>query len=230
MAFRRWFPRSLPKQAAFFANFTKAFIKIAVDLGFTEAEVENLKADNAVMQYMAQTEMNLKTFKKSFQKFREHLTQGKNVAEPVYLQYSPLTEPPIVLPGIFDRLFRLADRITAADGYTTAIGARLGILSPTREALRPEDLELKLKAKPLNEAQVSIGFTRGRTNGINLYFQHAGNEEWFDLGRFFYSPAIVTIPLVEADKPEQIYLRGRYLIGNEAVGSYSNIMALVITP
>ncbi|HEX8368149.1 MAG TPA: hypothetical protein VF604_06380 [Pyrinomonadaceae bacterium] len=63
-----------------------------------------------------------------------------------------------------------------------------------------------------------------------MYFRRAGDEEWFDLGRFFYSPAIVKIPLVETGKPEQIYLRGRYLIGNDSVGNYSNITAPVITP
>jgi len=64
---------------------------------------------------------------------------------------------------------------------------------------------------------------------INLYFRRADGEGWLDLGRFFQSPAIVTIPVADG-KPEQIYLRGRYLIGNDAVGNYSPSVELVIAP
>jgi hypothetical protein len=116
-----------------------------------------------------------------------------------------------------------------AEDYTAVIGAQLGILPKTPESLRPEDLKLNLKVKPLSEAQVEVRFVRGRTDGVNLYFRRAGGEELYDLGRFFHSPAIVKIPTLD-DKPEQIYLSGRYLIGNNAVGSYSGAAESVVTP
>jgi len=131
--------------------------------------------------------------------------------------------------GMFERLFRLADRIAAADGYTPVAGAQLGILPKTPEALRTEDLSLKLKAAPLTEANAEVRFVRGRTSGVNLYFRRSGSEEWIDLGRFFQSPVIVKIPLPDG-KPERIYLRGRYLLGNEAAGDYSPSIELVVAP
>jgi hypothetical protein len=229
MAFRRWFPLSLQEQAVFFANFTRIFAEIAASLGFTAEDIAKLEADNALMQYLAQTEVNIKTFKQSFQSFRNNLTLGKDAGIPVYMHYTPLPEPPIVPYGIFERLFKLADRIVFAKGYAAVIGAQLGILPKTSDALRPEDLVLKLRVKPLGEAQVEVRFVRGRASGVNLYFRRSGSEETHDLGRFFRSPAIVKIPLLDG-KPERIYLHGRYLIGNEAVGNYSNIVELAVTP
>lgn len=229
MAFRRWFPLSLQEQAAFFANFTRVFVEIALTLGFKAEDIAALEADNAVMQYLARTEVNIKSFKRSFQSLRDNLTKGKGVNNPVYMNYTPFPEPPIVAYGIFERLFKLADRIEAADGYTSVVGAQLGILPKIKEALRTEDLSLKLKAKALTEATAEVRFVRGRTSGVNLYFRREGSEELHDLGRFFHSPVIVKIPLTDG-KPERIYLSGRYLIGNETVGNHSPSVELLIAP
>lgn len=228
MAFRRWFPRSLHEQAAFYRNFTRVFKEIAPGLGFTEEDIAGLEADNDVMQYLLHTEVNIYSFRRGFKGLLQHLTNGKDDGtNPIYIRYTPFPEPPIVQYGMFERLFRLADRIVAADGYTPGIGAQMRILLPAKEALRIEDLALELKAKPLTEAQAEIRFVRGRTSGVNLYFRRAGSEEWFDLGRFFHSPVIVKIPLADG-KPEKIHLRGRYLIGNKAVGSYSSSVELIV--
>lgn len=230
MAFRRWLPRSLQQQAAFIRNFTAVFTEIAASLGFTQADIDKLAKDEAVMQYLARTEVGLKAFKKSFQVLRDNLTGGQGVNEPEYMKFIEPPEPPIVPYGIFDRLFRLADRIEAAEHYTTAVGARLGILSKAAEALREETVKLRLKAKPLAEASVEVIFVRGKTSGVWLFMRRADSEQWIDLGRYFYSPAIVKIPLLESDKPEQIQLRGRHLMGNDAFGDYSDIIALIVAP
>jgi len=229
MAFRRWFPRSLPEQARFYDNFTRAFAGEAAGLGFTAEDIAALEADNAVMQYLKLTDLMVRNFKSAFRALKRHLTLGGD-GEPTYIHFAPPDEPPIVPAGMFDRLFHLADRICAADGYTDVVGARLGILPPKSEALRAEDLSLKLKAKAKGAAQAEVKFVRGKTSGVNLYFRRAGSEERIDLGRFFSSPAIVKIPLIEAGKPEQIYLFGRYLIGNDAVGEFSPMVELLIAP
>jgi hypothetical protein len=230
MAFRRWFPLSLQEQAAFYVNFTRVFIARAAELGFTAAEVAQVEADNAVMQYLARTELLVKSFKSSFRALKKNLTRGSGAVETVYMHFTPLAEPPIVPCGMFERLFRLADRIVIADGYTEAIGAQFGILPKGRAALRPEDLSLKLKAKSIGEAQAEVRFTRGRTSGVFLYFRRAGDEKRHELGRFFSSPVVVKIPLLDAAKPEQIYLFGQYLTGNDAVGKFSPLIELLIAP
>lgn len=229
--FRRWFPFSLSEQAMFFKVFTEAFKKIADSLGFDNATIEALEKDCAMMQYLAAQESAIETIKKAASEFRKKMTKGKNNVEAHYLDYILPERPPIVPYGIFDRLFHLADRIEAAKGYTTVTGAELGILPRKPEALRAEDLKLKLKSvKSMSEAHAEIRFVRGRTSGVNLYMQRAGSDEWIDLGRFFHSPIVIKILLLNPTKPEQIYLRGRYLIGNEAVGDYSAITPLIVTP
>lgn len=230
MAFRDWFPRALQAQALFFLTFTKIFKEHAVSLGFTEEDIEKLEADCAVMQYLAQVDILLGTSRKGFVKLKKQLTRGKLGNRSTYVSFELPTEPPIVPDGIFERLFKLADRICAADNYTPSVGAAFGILPKKKEALREEDLRLQLKIKQLAQAQVEIRYVRGRTSGVNLYMQRADSEEWIDLGRFFHSPIIIKIPLLAEEKPEQIRLRGRYLIGNDAVGDYSPITPLIVSP
>ncbi|CAN5460899.1 hypothetical protein BH10ACI1_BH10ACI1_20560 [soil metagenome] len=229
MAFRRWFPLSLVEQSAFFANFTAVFVENALAWGFTAEDIAKLEADNAVMQYLVQTEVFLKAFRSSFSQLRNNLIKGKGNKMSAYTQFVPITEPPIVPYGIFDRLFRLADRITVAENYTAVIGAQLGILPKSSEGKQIEEMSLKLKASPMPKAQLEVRFVRGRSSGVNLYFRRVGNEELIDLGRYIQSPAIVKIPLTDG-KPEQIYLCGRYLDGNDAVGSYSAFIELLIAP
>ncbi len=189
-----------------------------------------MEKDDAVLQYLAQTEISVTTFKKSFQVLRDNLTGGDGAGEPEYIKFSEPTEPPIVPYGIFNRLFRLADRIEAAENYTPATGARLGILPKASEALREEDVKLRLKAAPLPEAHVEVVFVRGKTGGASLFMRRAGSEQWIDLGRYFYSPAIVKIPLLDAGKPEKIYLRGRHLKNDDPFGDYSDSIELTVTP
>jgi hypothetical protein len=231
MPFRRWFPTTLPKQAQFYNNFTRVFTETYESLGFTAEDLTILQADNALMQHLVLTELLLKTFMKAFRMFVKGITNGSSGGEnSVYIVFNPPSPPPIVPEGMFERLFHLADRIVVADGYNDSVGARFGILPKTRESLRVKDLTLKLRAKALEGAAAEVRFTRGRTSGVNLYCRRAGDEKRIDLGRFFSSPAIVKIPLLDAAKPEQIYLFGRYLIGNDAVGSLSPMVSLVVTP
>ena len=229
MAFRRWFPRSLTEQAAFYSNFTRVFIERAAELGFTPADVAKLEADNAVMQYLTLSDLMVGNFRSSFRALKRHLTLGGE-GEPMYIHFDLPAEPPIVPAGMFDRLFQLADRICAADNYTDSAGAQFGILQARREPLNARDLELALKASAMSGARIQAKFVRGRTSGIALYFRRAGTEKWIELGRFFSSPIIVGFPLIEAGKPEEIDLRGRYFIGNDAAGDYSPIIRLVVAP
>lgn len=230
MAFRRWFPLSLAEQAVFYENFTRVFVIYAEELGFSAEDVAALEADNAVMQFLAQTDFNLKAFKKGFQSLRDNLTKGKGVKNPVYVSFTPLAEPPIVPYGMFERLFKLSDRVTLAANYTSVIGAQLGILPRAVEPLNADELRVEtLKAKSVGEAKVEVRFVRGKTNGIALYFSRFGNQSRIALGRFVKSPVIVEIPLTDG-KPEQIFLSGRYLIGNDEAGDYSNLIELVVAP
>ena len=230
MAFRRWFPTSITKQADFFENFTRVFIGIADSLGFSAEDIAKLEDDNKVMHYLATMEISLDGYTRSFKSLKRNLTNGKGETKAEYRQFTTPPDPPVVPYGIFERLFKLADRITAAEKYTTVIGAQLQILQKSHEAVRTEELQPHLKARVLSQARVEVRFKRGDTDGVNLFFRRTTSEQNLDLGRFFHSPAIVKIPLLEADKPEQIYLFGLYLERNEIVGQPSNSVILVISP
>lgn len=230
MAFRSWFPLSLSEQAVFYRNFTQVFAENAVALGFTTEDVAKLQADNAVMQFLAKTQFNIKHFRKAFQYFRDNMTKGLSENADEFMPFIEIEVPPGVEPNMFDRLFYLSDRIVGSKNYEEFIGIRLGILPKQQKALVINELEPKLKAKPLGQAKIEVRFVRGKTSGVNLYYKYSGGDKSYDLGRFFYSPAIVAFPLLDEKKPEQILLFARYLIGNDAVGNYSPMIELVVAP
>jgi len=230
MAFRSWFPLSLSEQAAFYKNFTRVFAENAAALGFTAEDVANLEADNAVMQFLAQTQISLKHFRLSFQGFRDNMTRGivENANE--FMPFPASDIPPGVEPNMFDRLFFLSDRITSAKGYNAALGELFGILPKSSPSLKPNELEPRIKAKAVGEANLEVRFVRGKTAGVNLYFIRSRETEIHDLGKFFYSPAIVEIPLLDKNKPELIQIFARYLIGNDIAGKSSPSIELVVAP
>lgn len=230
MAFRSWFPLSLSEQAAFYRNFTRVFAENAVALGFSAEDVAKLEADNAVMQFLAQMQLNIKVFKRSFQSFRDNMTKGLSENTEKFTPFKMIDIPTEVEPNMFDRLFYLSDRIVGAKGYEESLGIRLGILPPPKKSLIVDELEPKLKARSIGQANLEVRFVRGKTSGVNLYYIHSNDDRRHDLGRFIHSPAIVRFPLIEEDKPEQILLFARYLIGNDAVGKFSPMIELIVAP
>lgn len=230
MAFRSWFPLSLSEQAAFYRNFTRVFSENAGALGFTGEDVAKLEADNAVMQFLAKTQNDLRIFRKSFQGFRDNMTKGivENANE--FMSFHSIDVPPGVEPNMFDRLFFLSDRIVSAKGYEESLGVLFGILPKPPPSLKPNEIEPKLKAKVIGQANLEVRFVRGKTSGIHLYFIRSGETEIHDLGKFFYSPAVVKIPLLDETKPELIQLFAHYLIGNNPAGKSSPKLELVVAP
>lgn len=227
MAMRRWFPLSLVEQARFYANFTRGFNEIALMLGFTAEDIASLEADNAMIHYLVRMDSNIKAYSQAFNAMRDDLLKGKGNKMPSFVGFNSIEPPPPVTFGMFERLFRLADRILAAEKYTDVIGAQLGILQKSAESLNLQELKPDLKVKSIGENKIEVRFVRGRTDGVCLYFRRAGEDKAHELGRFLRSPAIVEIPLTDG-KPEMIYVSGRYVLRNTAVGNVSPSVETIV--
>src|SRR5687768_14955332 len=141
---QRWFPTNRVSRAAWFENFTVQFAQVGLSLGFTQAEVDSVAADNAVVQF-ASTAINLldsqMTGARAFE--RSMLLGLNNGAQPHFPEYAVPAPPPMVNAGIFERLERLVRRIRVAPGYNPSVGALLGI-NRTRSEEHTSELQSRL--------------------------------------------------------------------------------------
>ncbi len=59
----RWLPRGLQALAAWFQNFATQFNVVGTQLGFTALDQSGLDADNLIVQFLAQTTVDVESYK-----------------------------------------------------------------------------------------------------------------------------------------------------------------------
>ena len=231
----KWFPQSLQERAAWFDNLALRFAQVAPGLGFLPAEVVTVQTDNTCLQDLASGKAQLDAFVEAVTQYRRNVLEG-NIGEPTPVfptapTVTPAEQPPA---GIFQRLIELVARIRAAPGYTPEIGALLGIIpssaSTSGAGSGTDDGELKpvLKANAMPGNVVEVKFTRGHTDGIDVEIKIDNAATWTSGGRFFKSPAALTIP-DGTGLPHAVQIRARYLDGNAPVGQNSDTVNIVTT-
>lgn len=227
----RWFPASLQDRAAWFDNFANNFSNVAVSLGFTLADSTEVAADNAAMQFIANTAVALEAYKDGIRGYRIALTEG-NIGDPApaFPANVTFTAPDPPRPaGLFERLDELVKRIRVSPAYTEEIGGLLGIIPTKPDDVAPENMQPVIKARAMPGSVVEVEFKRGMTDGISVQTMLDETNVWDDAGKFFKSPATLNIP-PNGGGPRKVTLRARYLAGNNAVGLNSDQVVVVTTP
>jgi hypothetical protein len=221
---KTWFPQALQERAAWYQNFTTQLAILAAGLGFTPAEVADVQADNDAFQFLAQVALEVESYDKAMTAYRKLTLEGENGKTGGELPLPPTypVTPPTVDPGLFERLVTLVERIRVAPAYTPEDGAALQIIPSKPADLIPEEIkpDPSLKAFPGNVIQAD--FVRGKTDGIEIQYQVDNSGTWENAGRFVKSPAMINIPENGQATARSVQVRARYVIGNTAVGQYSD--------
>jgi hypothetical protein len=227
-------PRTDTELALWLTNFSTSFAAHATALGFAEAEVNSVKADAAMLNYLLGD--LLPTYKSALQA----RTSYKNlvVAGPVgrpggALPPSPSTgpAPAVVPPGILPRLRNLVQRIQLAPGYNEVVGLDLGITGPEGGSTAPDaQARPTLKARSNGPGTVQVDFTKENFDGVVIESRRAGEEQWQTLGVDSYSPYIDERPPAGAGKPEARQYRARYILRDQATGEWSDIVTATFIP
>jgi len=212
-------------------NFASVFSHFALLLGFTEDDIATVNADAAALKWLAQNQMDTESFRRAAADYRLHATTGKSISNLGNFPIAPNTTPPAkISPGIYERLDRYVRRIRLAKNYSEAIGAQLNII-PTKPAAldlaeaRPKG---RLSALPGNIVQVS--FVRKSATGVAIDIKLDKDKDWKNMGNFAKSPASLQIERGHEDLPRYVQVRLRYLVGNNAVGVYSDIDTIATIP
>lgn len=228
---RTWFPLSLQERAAWFQNFRDQFAVLAAGLGFLPADVAAVDADNSAFQWLAEKAVQVEAFSQGMTAYRKLVTEGEDGAPNAELPEPPVFAlPPAGVPGIFERLVNLVERIRVAPTYSAEEGELLGIIPAQSESISPDDLQPELKAKAMPGNTVSVSFVRGKTDGIALETRLDNDIEWNAAGSFVRSPAEIVIPAGANNLPRAVQIRARYQIGNSPAGLFSDTVNVVTTP
>ena len=78
--------------------------------------------------------------------------------------------------------------------------------------------ESTVSAKALPHGVVEVKFSKGHSEGVNVYSERDGNNELVLLGRAAYSPYTDNRPLLVAGKPEVRKYRVIYVVNDKETG------------
>ena len=228
-------PRSDNELMLWHRNFAARFAAHATALGFTQAEVDAVQADDAMLSYLVGD--LLPTYAGALQArtvYKNRIKEGPVGAPAGSLPPAPnMTAPPTAVPpGILPRVRQLVARIRVAPGYTEAVGADLGIVGADTSTSDAPDMTARptAKAHAIAAYQVQVDFSKGRFDGVFIESRRTGETDWTGLGVDNYSPFIDTRPLLEAGKPEVREYRLRYVLRDQPVGDWSDIISATARP
>jgi hypothetical protein len=229
---QRWFPTNRTERAGWFGNFATNFAELAIGLGFTQADIDAVNADNAVVQFLKQSILESENYLAAVKEFQRNVTLGQPSPAVHNFPQPPVFSPPPGVPtGIFDRLERLVRRIRVAPGYSPSIGAALQIIPRGENRTDLENIvpKIKTQAGPGNYSFV-VRTTRGVFSGFYVEIRRQGSDRWELADSFQRSPGEVVIEPSKPGEPEAISVRIRMRKGNDPVGAYSDIQSVVLVP
>lgn len=123
----------------------------------------------------------------------------------------------------------LVRRIKAHPAYNTGQGDHLGVEGP--------DISTDLSAaKPVlsgidqTGGRVTLTFNKLKSDGINIYCQREGDNDWVLLARATTSPFLDNRPLLTTGKPELRRFSAIYMQKDKEVGLFSDDLVVNCAP
>lgn len=214
-------------------NCETEFPKVFEDLGFSETEKNSVLDDCRTMRFVIQNGQNGTAHSKAANSYKYDLLgnsqDGVNSPElPVYTQIAP---PATVSPrGILKRFSKWEERVKAHSNYSAATGDLLQINSPASAPASPDGAKPSGAGTSMPDHGARIDWKKGKFHGVEVESQRADEILWTKLGRDFRSPFDDDRPPLVAGQPEERRYRLRYLIDDEPVGEWSDVIAIITKP
>lgn len=231
---RRWFPGGLQDRAAWYDNFNTQIQLIGLSLGLTQAELDQISDDNAVMQFLANVVVQFEAYADAVRQYRIIITEGVIGAVTPQFPVSPIFTLPAVIPtGMFERLVDVyRERIMASAPYTDEQGALLGIIAKSEGPNVPlPELQPAIKAsESTGDYAFTVDVTRLGMPAYKVQIQRQGASTWNDAAFSTGNPCVVTVTPTTPGQPERILVRAQLVKGSDPVGIPSDPTYVTINP
>lgn len=208
-------------------NFSSKLNLYETLFGLTPREVASSLEDSNYFSWAVNSHLKIDTNKKDWTLFKNILKKGE---ENVTSNSAPTTpvldsEPRNAPPGVVLRFSTLVNRIKAHPNYTTAIGQNLGIEKSATPPANRDTAQPALKA--VNRGgKVNLIWKKGKFSGI-LIEKDSGNG-FAMLDRDFVPDFIDNSPMPDRGQSAVWMYRASYLINDEKVGVWSDIVTITV--
>lgn len=229
---KSFFPTTLLERVAWFANFNTHAQAEGLQYGLVQADLDQIKDDNDMMQFIGTSFVDLDAFSQGWTAFRNILMTG-TIGEPTpNTPMTPSLSPPTIPPtGIFQRLNQYRDIVRASLTYTKEVGETWGIEPSTPEPISPSlvkpDIQLFGAA---NNHHFSIVVTgRGEAVMWDVYILRKGGN-WEKHETCQGKSADISVALTSPGDAEQIQVRIQLRKNNADYGQVSEPAYVTLNP
>lgn len=222
----RYLEQTDEKLALQLDNFASKLPLYATLFGFTPSEVEGIVDDAAHFSWMIKSYLMIETHKKEWTRYKNIQKKGETHVTTNPAPVAPVLKvmPTAVAPGVEFRFRTMVNRIKAHQNYTKSIGQNLGI-EKSVEILDIDAAQPVLKAV-MRGGKVNLLWKKGRYSGI-LIEKDSGNG-FVLLDRDFTPPFVDNSPLPASGESAIWMYRASYLLKDEKVGVWSDIVTITV--
>ena len=126
-----------------------------------------------------------------------------------------------------DEIRRMVKVVKGSQGYTTEIGAALGIIGSESPSINTYELQPELRSV-VDGSQVVLKFKKNGADGIRLYSERGGESEFKFLAIDTSSPYTDTREKLEQGKPEQREYYAFYFEEDVETGLQSDTIKVIV--
>lgn len=225
MAKNFYLPKKDKDKAVWLTNFANKLPSHAAALAVTAAEQTSVTNDANMFAYMIALVETFTTEKEERVNYKNILRDGPAGSPLGAMPTMPViaAAPTAVQPGIFLRVGQLIARIKKHSGYNTDRGTDLGIIG-AEQVVDTVNMKPVLKLE-LTGGKVNVKWNKGDTDAIRI--------EAIKTGTAFAFVAIDTEPDYLDNTPLPATpavwkYRAMYLIANEPVGQWSDVVSISV--
>jgi hypothetical protein len=226
------FPKS---QAEINALLQIWFVKIAnwtTLYGLSNNTVQQVQDDALIFKHLLDITLELEADRSELTAYKTNIFFGNPKSTAAAFPAITLSAVPgavgNIAPGIYDRNRELYNFLKAHPNRTTESLADLGILTASPPKIANADLRPSLKISAQINDRTEISFGKQGQTAIRLQMRR-GTADWLVVGDPTTSPFIDNTAST-ANNPEKREYRGVYLLKNETIGQFSDIVTVVTTP
>ena len=225
----RWYPQGLAARAAWHFNFSTQAAASGTSYGLTAAQVAQIAADAAVVEYFNEYDEYLKSQMETWREMRDAYLDGDlgDVA-PRPPEFDVPALPADALVAIAERTEKYADKIKASDDYSPSVGDAYGIVSAAPEP--PPVGEMKPVAKSygaIAEFKASFKIALKGMSGVQMQMERDGDPVTHKIN-FPSGDIIDDTPLLVPAKAETRRYRFYFLQKNTIVGESSELYEVTV--
>ncbi len=205
-------------------NFSAKLAHYQVVLNLSNAQLQAVADDAAMMDFCVSAVTTSKSYAKSWISRKDETRKGNdaNATDSFPTPVDVSTLPTAVQPGVEKRFREIVRLIKATNGYTPAVGADLGIIAPENTAtLGAPQLKIEMKG-----GQPVISFVKRNSDGIRLYSKRGSESEFTFLAVDTRSPYTDARPNQVPGVSETRQYYAYYIKNDEQVGSQSAVISI----